>query len=300
MKKAYLPNQNWKSSEKAPPDLSVDCSGGTGYTQEGERIVRSAGAVDQSDCSVDKNGASTQCTNGYERILSIFVTNARAESDPRVDGHGNTVYFNQDDGHLFEVEAGTEVLVAATPTAPTLRTDALLLCDILIQTVGAVSTSVITGYGTALGNIDLTRTEYWERTAKFISGLEAIVGELTVNDWIELTANLGVAPALAAKKTYSEALPYAWATIDADGAIINSYNIVSSARLGAGVYEVTIAADYTFALDICPIVNAGVNSLVATCLASAPTKIQVLTYDSTTGVANNATFNLVIFGRMAL
>jgi hypothetical protein len=119
-------------SEHSPlPNLSVDVDGpGVAYDALGQRIRFASLQV--CDVSVDHDGNSTAVVNpGNEKFVSVFLKFKRELSDPRTDGHGSTVYFEESESWEFYVTQGAE----APPTAPrpALEADGILLCDVLLQ-----------------------------------------------------------------------------------------------------------------------------------------------------------------------
>lgn len=296
-KNPWLPTHIFMISEDAPPLLEVLCSGGYGYDKSGNRIVRSTGAADKIDVSTILPSA------GNTAFGSIFVRAKKQTSDQRVDASGNTVYFNQDDNHEFILELGAEVAKPGPPVAyPALKDDALLLCDILLED----TTASITGYGTAVGEIDLTRTQYWEDTADQYGAKTIVASEL-----MKHKANLGGSPATATpEKIYGESFIKAWAAVDAAGAIVESYNVSSAARAGPGDYLVTVPAGlFNAQTDIIPIATVGTtggdpNPNVIESDPTSATQIRVQTYRYNIGTDEfdiwDAQFFLLICGRPKL
>lgn len=113
------------------PNLTVDVSGpSTIYDQLGRRI--SWTGTQNVNCSVDENSNPTAVTTpGNERWLSIFAEFVRAPSDPRIDGEGNTVYFEQGESFELHVVMGTETVIP-TATKPALRASEILLADVYL------------------------------------------------------------------------------------------------------------------------------------------------------------------------
>lgn len=171
------------------------------------------------NCSVDKDGISTvdDLTAGQGRWLTIGCALSRDNSDPKVDGNGNTVYMYATDSYEVFVVAGAKggldgsgVPLADKPSLPgsyessdDFRPDALILADIKIQ---QTAQSIISG------DIDYTRRENWIRktgytyiasdvlvagTAKealiqFADWLDAYLGGMaTVGFWDNIGANEG-------------------------------------------------------------------------------------------------------------
>lgn len=116
-------------SEALVPNMTVVVAGpGAAYDQAGQRIEFSA---DQTvNCAVDEDSISTAVvTPGNEKIVSIFLEFTRQLSDPRVDGNGDTVYHVRDEYFRINVVQGAE---GASPTAPALRSDQILLADVAL------------------------------------------------------------------------------------------------------------------------------------------------------------------------
>lgn len=108
-------------------NLTVDVSGlGTAYDQTGQRIY--VPSLQNVNCAVDFNSVTTTvATPGNSKIVSLFIQFDRALSDPRVDGNSLTVYFVRTETFKFKVVQGAE---AASPSAPSLLSDGVLLADI--------------------------------------------------------------------------------------------------------------------------------------------------------------------------
>ena len=115
-------------AQASSPNLTVTVGLGAAYDQLGERISLPAQQV--VNCAVDYEAVSTTVvTAGNEKWLSVFLTFARSLSDPRTDGNGNPVEFQQAEGFSIQVVQGVE---AATGTAskPSLVSPGLLLADV--------------------------------------------------------------------------------------------------------------------------------------------------------------------------
>jgi hypothetical protein len=138
--------------EAAVPNLTVDVSAGVVVDQTGQRIRWSA--IQNVDCSVDENSASTAVTTpGNSKILSVFAKFLRVNSDPRVDGEQATVFFNRAESFELRVAQGAE---GVTPSPVALRSDQILLADITI-TFG--QTAIVNA------NIDMVTRREWAITA---------------------------------------------------------------------------------------------------------------------------------------
>jgi hypothetical protein len=131
---------------------SVQVTSGIAVDQLGKRIKAfydGTGSKIQSYTTITA-GTATSVTAGQERWIAVYAKFGRNALDPRVDGNGVTVYFDQQecvhDGtstapalvaglggtgvDKFFVEMGT-MAATGTATRPTLRTDSILICDIL-------------------------------------------------------------------------------------------------------------------------------------------------------------------------
>lgn len=134
-------------AEHAPQDLTVNVGGpGSAYDAYGRRIH--VPTTQNVNCAVDYDGVPTAVLNpGNSKYLSLFVEFDRLLSDPRIDGNGATVYFEQDEYYRFYVRQGAE---AVSPSYPPLEPDKVLLGDILITFgTAAIVNAMIeqTGYG---------------------------------------------------------------------------------------------------------------------------------------------------------
>lgn len=116
------------SQRTAGANLTVDIAAGIAYDKLGRRIAW--GAVQNVDLSVDENAVSTAVsTPGSTKVLSIFAKFIRNETDPRIDGNGNTVYFNRAESFQFLVRQGAES--AGTPSPPALDAEYILIADVV-------------------------------------------------------------------------------------------------------------------------------------------------------------------------
>lgn len=131
------------------PDMSVIVTAGRGYDFLGQRIAWSTSQ--NVDCSVDKDGVSTAVsTSGNEKWITVLAYFERALSDPRIDGHGNVVYFREDESFTFKVIQGAEAPAgqAQRPAHPT--DGGLILADVLLS------------YGTTAITADMIDTSRYE------------------------------------------------------------------------------------------------------------------------------------------
>lgn len=213
--------------EQAVPNMTAKVKPGAAYTKEGKRLNVD---TDQTvNCAVDKDGASTVPAAGNERYISLFALQDFQLTDQRLGPEG-VVFFNKNVIAKFEVIAGTPAAIAVPPTAakPALRTDAVLLADILIQ---ATTTSVVEAL------IDRTRTEVSEIRAH----------SLRPDLYIDHRINLGEAVTVRENSwIFREAFPLAWVIFDGSPGgnpanpftVKSKYNIVKVERSAVGVYKI--------------------------------------------------------------
>lgn len=126
-------------AQEASPNLHVQVSGpGVCYDQAGQRIA--IPTTQHVDCSVDEDGLTTTVTTpGRSKKLAVFAEFDRILSDPRVDGNGDTINFDRDEGFKLNVVQSAE---AISPTLVPLRSDQILLADI---TIAFGATTIVTG-----------------------------------------------------------------------------------------------------------------------------------------------------------
>lgn len=112
------------------PDLEVLVSGDAyGYGPDGKPIRWAAQQV--VDCSKDSlDVATTVATPGNSKWLTLFARFKTNPTTPRLDGNGFTVYYRVLEDFEIFVAQGAE---AVTPVRPPLRSDALILVDVLID-----------------------------------------------------------------------------------------------------------------------------------------------------------------------
>lgn len=137
--------------EQTPtPDLTVRVIGpGSALDNAGQRC--GIAGTQTVDLSVDSSSVSTSVvTPGNEKIVSLFIEFARANSDPRIDGNSASVFFVQDESFAFFVTQGAEGAPPATP--PSLQAGKVLLGDItLTQGQTQIFDASIAAGDTALG-----------------------------------------------------------------------------------------------------------------------------------------------------
>lgn len=155
------------------PNLTVDVSGPASiYDQSGQRINWTG--TQDVDCSVDENSNPTAVTTpGNEKYLTLFAKFVRSLSDARLDGEGNSVFFNRAESFVINVAQGAESAAPATP--PILRADEILLADI----------KLVFGQTQILNaDISTTRRQWAIKT----TGISPGIGVGTVEEAIQLLA----------------------------------------------------------------------------------------------------------------
>lgn len=101
-----------------------------GVDADGNRIY--VASENPIDVSVDSNAVSTAVIGGgNEKYVSVFVRYTTVQSDPRIDGNSNVVYWLVSASHEIVVVQGAEA-PAGTATPPSLLADALLCGDVLL------------------------------------------------------------------------------------------------------------------------------------------------------------------------
>lgn len=114
--------------------LSVDVSPGLAFDTSGKRIrLASPASVSLASGAVS--------TPGQERWVVVCAVHARLQQDPRTDGFGATVYFDQPESASINLVLGTPAAIG-TAVAPGVPSDHVILADVLL-THG--QTNVVTG-----------------------------------------------------------------------------------------------------------------------------------------------------------
>ncbi len=139
------------------PDLTVDLqAASTVHGPGGERMAW--GPIQNVNLALDSDSASTAVvTPGNTKWVSVFIKPDRILSDPRIDGNSVTVYFSRAESFLVLVVQGAE---SVSPSKPALRSDAILLADVLLA---EGQTSILDG------DINTDRAQYtFETTSSTI------------------------------------------------------------------------------------------------------------------------------------
>lgn len=224
--------------ENSPKDMSVKIGTGFAYPKNGTRAYR-ATSTNVLNCALDKNNTSTIPSAGKQRYISIFILPDYNLTDGRIDGNGDTVYFNKEVQHKFEVEKGAEANPGLA-VKPSLRTDAVLLADILLADSTTLLSNAVNPLVPGVAEIDLTKRELFQWGAK----------QLRADDSLRMMKNRGSDPLGNADYTriFREAFPLAWAYFDASPGVNpsnpftlkSSYNVVKVERVVVGTYKVFI------------------------------------------------------------
>lgn len=113
-------------AEAGVPNLTVQVSGGAAYDQTGQRTAIVGAQI--VPVAVDKDNVTTEVAGvGNSKTISVFIKFKRTLSNPKNDGNNVVVQYNRNESFEFIVEQSDEGL---SPTAPSLKADALLLADI--------------------------------------------------------------------------------------------------------------------------------------------------------------------------
>jgi hypothetical protein len=146
----------------------VTLSSGIAYSKTLGRRLNYAGGVVALSTDEGSNPVTLPVTNGSVRIVSIFLNPTYVESDPRTDGYGNPVNFVKTESCEIRVAASAFGTISSLPTPPALRSDQLLVADVVtyrdsgvnyifVVTANAVITTSVSPAGTFTIN---PRAEY--------------------------------------------------------------------------------------------------------------------------------------------
>lgn len=300
------PSQQLDVVGDSPPSMEVVVSAGRGYTQEGKRFIRKT-TTDQPDLSIDKDGAATTPSSGNERYVSLFILQDFSGSDDKTDGDGNTIKFQQELSHQFEIVSGVEAS-AGTATKPALRSDAILLMDVLLDSSTTQLTNAATPSAPTTGEIDKTRTQTWQKTA------EAYLAKVVrAYEKMDILSNLGEGSTEASTPFYAESIPRAWFSGPSPcaniGALDSYHNITAIApTANLGEYTVTMPAGlFDSADDYCVVVTTKNDPWSGTDriwdVSSTPISATQFKFHVTREVGGFQTdaggFNVIVIGRPA-
>lgn len=140
------------------------------------------------------DGSAVAVTAGNEAWLSLFIEYAELLSDARIDGLGNTVYFQIDESFQFVLTLGTEAVAPATNQAA-IGNGKVHLADILLDANEQIRT---VGATIAIGSTN----EFFDLLGVTTPGYEAMIGRRS--DWAAFE-NATDFPLFAAEDTYIRA-----------------------------------------------------------------------------------------------
>lgn len=165
------------ASEHSPQNVSIDITAGCLYDQAGQRVE--VPSLQNLSLAVDRYAVSTDvATPGNEKWLSVWCNFNRAQSDARVDGNSNTVYFVNDESFEFIVEQGSEAAIG-NAVRPSLKADMILICD--VRRVNA---------DTTIANADISTTR--RESAYVLSGTTYSTTKGTAKDaLVQLVSDYG-------------------------------------------------------------------------------------------------------------
>jgi hypothetical protein len=180
------------TEKSGTPDLSVDVSGGTTYSKQGERVYFAS--TQNVDVSQDDGGTPTTVTTpGNTRVVSVFVIFDRALSDPRIDGNGLTVYFVRDESFDFSVVQGAEAVIGSE-VAPPIAANKILLADIRLEfgTTQVLNSATVGAFDQIEDNRREDAFSFTGGTIEIVEGTaHDAISELldSLNDHIDAVAN---------------------------------------------------------------------------------------------------------------
>lgn len=110
------------------PAISVQVEGGRAYDTLGQRLY--VPATQFLSLALDSNGVSTAVGSpGNAKVVSVFLSFSRANTDPRTDGNSVAVYFRRSESFTLVVRQGAEA-TEGSEVAPTLESEMIHLADI--------------------------------------------------------------------------------------------------------------------------------------------------------------------------
>lgn len=113
-------------SQTGPASLNVSLLAGVAYSKAGVRMAVVGGQT--VPLGVDESNVTTAVSgSGNAKWLSVFLTPARAQSDPRTDGNGEAVYFVNAESYRIRVVQGVE---GSSPARPPLHATDILIADV--------------------------------------------------------------------------------------------------------------------------------------------------------------------------
>jgi len=134
-----------------PVATGVRVYAGVAYDSSGRRVphspvsystidARRAGSttIGETGLMLLPDGPDIQPLAGFERWLSIFIVSGRLLDDPRIDGAGDPVYYEEGESFQFYVKAGALYALSGAPAIPDppLESGKVLLADLKITNTG--------------------------------------------------------------------------------------------------------------------------------------------------------------------
>ncbi len=169
--------------ENTVPDLNVRVQANSAWNQESvaiANIVKIKYPLTVLDCSVDHLAASTIPSAGNTRYISAFVKYARLEGDPRIDGNGIPLFYDQDDTFVMEVHKGTESGGTPSKVANPDPLIYVLLFEVLLDENSSALIDAVDPENPQTDEIDLTQIVYansLQRSSDIIGLASANVGK---------------------------------------------------------------------------------------------------------------------------
>lgn len=299
-------------TQSSPPGMTIAIGTGRAYTKDGQRIVIDS-AVTQQNVMVDEDGnAIALPTAGNERWISVFLKPAVVTSDNRVTRDAVTFPIRSVQSFAVGVEAGA-IAGSGLGVKPALRTDAVLLCDILLVSTTVQITNAATPSAPVAGEINLLRTEYMETVTPSLGA--AIVKAMA---YLQVRQNLGNSIVSAdGSRIYADLVPKAFFSVKWDGAahvVANKCNISAYGNhLNSQVTLTLPTGLFNSADDILVLITPQVTSLsialeeiLCSYQIASATQVTVQVFGPKSGgvypstMQANVGYSVMIFGRPSI
>jgi hypothetical protein len=117
-KTGFVSNSENTPIEDSPASLNVNVQANSAWADESvsiNNLLKIEWPNTLVDCSEDWTTASTIPSAGNKRWIACYAFYQRVESDPRIDGNGDPLFYAQDDGFELRIYMGAE---AASPSKP--------------------------------------------------------------------------------------------------------------------------------------------------------------------------------------
>lgn len=164
----------WDVTPRSPASILVDVAAGVGYDKLGRRLASTGSTA--VNLTQDVDGILTAVGPGNERICAIFARFDRLLQDPRTDGNGNAIYYDQPEIVDFVVVAGAEA-VAGMAVAPALDDEDVLVADITINDTGVVTLAQISD-GRREWAVKVVGTNFAIEVGTPVEAFESVVTQL--------------------------------------------------------------------------------------------------------------------------